>query len=162
RGRVYKGVADHELFKDVVLDRAAELRLRHALLLAGDDIERHYRQHGTVHRHRHADPVKRDAVEEDSHIEDAVDGDAGHADITGDAGVIAVIAAVRRQVKGNAQALLTGGHVALVEGVRFLGRREAGILAHRPRTVNVHRLVGATHERRESREAVQMFDTGAV
>ena len=36
-GRVDVGVADHELFEDVVLDRPGELLLLHALLLPGHD-----------------------------------------------------------------------------------------------------------------------------
>ena len=37
QGRIDVGVAHHELFEDVVLDGAAELRLLDALLLAGND-----------------------------------------------------------------------------------------------------------------------------
>jgi hypothetical protein len=36
----------------------------HALLERGDDVERHHRQHGAVHRHRHRHLVERDAVEQ--------------------------------------------------------------------------------------------------
>ncbi len=161
-GEPLEGVADHELLEDVVLDRAGELHLGHALFLAGDDIESHDRQYGAVHRHRHADLVERDSVEQDAHVEDAVDGDAGHADIAHDAGIVAIVAAVRRQVEGDAQALLAGGQVALVEGVRLLGRREAGVLAHGPRPVDVHRRVWAAHEGREAWEGVEVLDTGAV
>ncbi len=51
-GRVDIGVADRELFQDVVLDRAARACSRgDALLLAGDDVEGHHRQHRAVHRH---------------------------------------------------------------------------------------------------------------
>jgi hypothetical protein len=35
-----------------------------ALFLGGDDVERHDRQHGAVHGHRHAHLVERDAVEQ--------------------------------------------------------------------------------------------------
>ena len=53
-GRIDEGVADHELLEDVVLDGPAQLALRRALFLRRDDVERHDRQHGAVHRHRHA------------------------------------------------------------------------------------------------------------
>ncbi len=56
-GRVDVGVADRELFQDVVLDGAGELVVRNALLLAGDDEEGHDRKHRAVHGHadRHLD-----------------------------------------------------------------------------------------------------------
>ena len=125
-----------------------ELRRRHALLLGGDDVEREHRQHGAVHRHRHAHLVERDAVEQLAHVEDRVDRHAGHADVAGDPRVVAVVAAVGRQVEGDRQALLAGGEVAPVEGVGLLGGGEAGVLADRPRLVDVHRRVRAAQERR--------------
>ena len=112
-----------------------ELRRRHALLLGGDDVEREHRQHGAVHRHRHAHLVERDAVEQLAHVEDRVDRHAGHADVAGDTRVVAVVAAVRGEVEGDRQALLAGGQVAAVERVGLLGRGEPGVLADRPRLV---------------------------
>ena len=119
RRRVDVGVADHELLEDVVLDGPAELLRRHALLLGGDDVERHDRQHRAVHGHRHGHLVERDAVEELAHVEDRVDRHAGHADVAGDARVVGVVAAVGGEVEGDRQPLLPGGEVAAVEGVRL-------------------------------------------
>ena len=62
---------------------------RHALLLARHDEERQHRQHGAVHRHGHAHLIERNAVEQRAHVVDEVDGDARHADIAGDARMIA-------------------------------------------------------------------------
>ena len=132
-GRVDVGVADRELFQDVVLDRAGELGARDALLLAGDDEEGHDRQHRAVHRHADRHLAERDAVEQQFHVLDAVDRDARHADVAGDARIVAVVAAVGGEVEGDAEALLPGGEVAAVEGVGFLGGREAGVLADGPR-----------------------------
>jgi hypothetical protein len=73
------GVADHELLENVVLQRAGELVRRHALLLGGDDVHRHHRQHRTVHGHRYRHLVERDAVEQDLHVGDAVDRDRSNA-----------------------------------------------------------------------------------
>ena len=98
---------------------------RDALLLAGDDEAGEHRQHRAVHRHRHRHLVERDAVEEDLHVLDGVDRDAGLADVADDAGVVAVVAAVGGEVEGHRQAHLPGGEVAAVEGVRLLGGREA-------------------------------------
>ena len=55
-GRIDVGVADHELFEDVVLDGPGELLRRHALLFGGHHVQRQDRQHRTVHRHRDATP----------------------------------------------------------------------------------------------------------
>ena len=52
-GRIDVGVANHELFEDVVLDGARQLGRRDALLLARDDEQRQHRQHRAVHGHRH-------------------------------------------------------------------------------------------------------------
>ena len=56
------------------------------------------------------------------------------------------------EVEGDRKALLTGGEVATVEGVGFLGGGEAGVLADRPRLVDVHRRVRTPHERGEAGE----------
>ncbi len=139
-GRVDVGVADHELFEDVVLDGPAELRPASTpCSSAGDDVAGEHRQHRAVHRHRHGHLVERDAVEEDLHVLDRVDRDAGLADVADDARVVAVVAAVRREVERDRQTHLPGGEVLAVEGVRLLGGREAGVLADRPRPVRVHR-----------------------
>ena len=107
--------------------------MRHALLLAGDDEEGHDRKHRAVHGHADRHLAERDAVEQQLHVLDAVDRDARHADVAGDARIVAVVAAVGGEIEGDAQALLPRGEVAAVEGVGFLGGREAGILADGPR-----------------------------
>ena len=58
-GRVDIGVAHHEFFENVVLDRARELVLRHALFLRRHDIERQHRQHRAIHGHGYAHLVER-------------------------------------------------------------------------------------------------------
>jgi len=82
------------------------------------------REHRAVHGHRHRHLVQRDAVEQLPHVQDGVDGHAGHADVTGHARVVGVVAAVGGQVEGDRQALLAGREVAAVEGVRLLGGGE--------------------------------------
>ena len=155
RGRIDVGVADHELFEHVVLDGAGELGRRHPLLLGGQDVQGQHRQHGAVHGHGHRHLVERDAVEELAHVQDRVDGHAGHADVAGHPRVVAVVAAVGGQVEGHRQALLPGGQVAPVEGVGLLGRGETGVLADGPRLVDVHGRIGAAQERHHARVAVQ-------
>ena len=96
---------------------------------------------------------KRDAVEQQLHVLDGVDRDARHADVAGDARIVAVVAAMGGEIEGDAEALLPGGEVAAVEGVGLFGGREAGILADRPRPTGVHRRIGPARERREAGEA---------
>ena len=71
------------------------------LLFPRDDEARKDRDHGAVHRHRDRDFIKRDAIKEDFHILDAVDGHTRLAHISFDARVIAVIATVRGKVEGD-------------------------------------------------------------
>ena len=127
-----------------------------ALLLRRDDVHRQDRQHGAVHRHRDADLIERQAVEQDAHVEDAVDGHASHSDIAQHARIVAVVAAMGRQVEGDAEALLTHRHVVLEEGVGSLGGGESGVLPDRPGARHIHRAVWAADEGREAREGVEM------
>ena len=123
-----------------------------ALLLGRHDVAGEHGQHRAVHGHRHRHLVERDAVEEDLHVLDRVDGHAGLADVADDPGVVAVVAAVGGEVEGHRQPHLAGGEVGAVEGVRLLGGGEAGVLADRPRPVGVHRGPDAADERVEAGE----------
>src|SRR6185312_3369440 len=58
--------------------------------------------------------------------------------------------------EGDRQALLAGGKVAPVEGVRFLRRREAGILADRPWLLDIHGRIRPAYERSQSGIGVEM------
>ena len=161
-GRIDVGVAHHELFEDVVLDGARELRGRHALLLAGDDEQRQHRQHRAVHGHRHRHLGERDAGEQRAHVVDGIDRHAGHADVAAHARMVAVVAAVGGEIEGDRQALLPGGDVAPVEGVGILRRREAGVLADGPRLRDVHGRVRPAQERRDAGIAVEEVEAGGV
>ncbi len=125
-----------------------ELPRGHALLLAGDDEHGEHRQHRAVHGHRHGHLVERNAVEQDLHVLDGVDRDAGLADIADDARMVAVIAAMGGEIEGDGQALLAGGEGLAVEGVGLLGGREAGILPDGPGPVGIHRGAQAAGEGR--------------
>lgn len=99
--RVDVGVTNHELLEDVVLDRPGELLGLDALLLGGHHIEGQDRQHGAVHGHGHAHLVQRNAGEQLAHVIDGVDGHTGHADVTGDAGIVRVVATVGGRSKAT-------------------------------------------------------------
>ena len=136
----------------------------HALLLAG---HHEHGQHGddrAVHGHRHRHLLERDAVEEDLHVLDRVDGHAGLAHVTLHPGVVAVVAAVGGQVEGHRQAHLAGGQVATVEGVGLLGGGEPGVLADGPGPVGVHGGPDAADERGEAGQVVALVgrDRGQV
>ena len=161
-GRIDIGVAHHEFFEDVVLDRARQFGVRHALFLGRDDIEREHRQHRAVHGHRHAHLVERDAGEQRAHVVDRIDRDARHADVAGNARMIAVVAAMGGEIEGDGEALLPGGEIAPVEGVGILRRGEAGILPDGPGLRRVHRRVGAAQERRLARISVEEVEPGEI
>ena len=153
RRRVDERVADHELLEDVVLDGPGELLGLHALLLRGHDVEGQHRQHRAVHGHRDGHLVERDAVEQDPHVEDRVDGHPGHAHVPGHPGVVGVVAPVGGQVEGHRQAPLARGQVAAVEGVGLLRGGEPRVLADRPGPGHIHGGVRPPHERRQTRIA---------
>ena len=155
--RIDIGVAHHELLEDVVLDGALQLVLRHSLFLGGDDIERKYRQHSTVHGHGNRHLTQVDLVKQNLHVEDAVDGHTGLAHVAHHALMVRVVATVGSQVESATQALLTGGYVATVEGVTLLGGRETGILTDGPRTHHIHCRIGATQERGDTGGIVQVL-----
>ena len=157
-GRIDESVPHHELFQDVVLDGAGELFRRHALFLARHDIERHDRQHGAVHGHRHRHLVERDAIEQGAHVVDRIDGDAGHADITRHPRMVRIITAMGGEIEGDGEAHLPGFQIAAVEGVGILRRREPRILPDGPGLRRIHGGVGAPEERRQARPCIEEVD----
>ena len=161
-GRIDIGVADHELFQDVVLNGPRQRRHRDALLFRRDDEQRQHRQHRAVHRHRHAHRIERDAGKERAHVIDRVDRDPGHADVAGDARMVGIVAAMGREIESDGESLLAGGEIGAIEGVRLLGGRKAGVLAHRPRLVDIHRGIGPAQIGRKARPVVRQIEPGAV
>ena len=155
-------VADHEFLENVVLDGSGEFLRRNTLLFGGDDIKGHDGKDGAVHGHGNGHLVQRNLVKQDFHILDTIDGHAGLADITSDALVIGVIAAVRGQIEGYAKALLPGGKIAAIEGVGIFGGREAGVLANRPGLHGVHGGVRPAQEWRKSGGIIKVLDGGEI
>src|SRR5256885_1378963 len=60
------------------------------------------------------------------------------SDVAAHTRVVAVVAAMRGQIEGDAQSLLTGGERRSIEGVRLARGGETGVLANRPGTTDVH------------------------
>ena len=161
-GRIDVGVPHHVFLEDVVLDRAGELVESGSLFEGGDDVEREHGKHRAVHGHGDRNLVERDAVEEDLHVEDRVDGHAGLADIADDAFMIRVIAAVGGEVEGDGEAFLSGCQIPAVEGVGFLGGGEPGVLADGPRLETIHRGIGAAQKGRDAGLVVQVLHASEV
>jgi hypothetical protein len=115
RGRIDVGVADHELFQNVVLNGPAQVLRLHALLFGGHDIERHHRQHRAVHGHRNDICPERNLVEENLHVFDRIDGHAGLADVAHHALIVGIVAAMGGQIERHRKALLAGRQIAPVK-----------------------------------------------
>ena len=156
-GRIDVGVAHHEFLQNVVLNGAGQRRGRHALLLGGDDVTGHHRQHGAVHGHGDGHLIEGNAVEQDLHVLDRIDGHPGFAHIAGHPRVVRVIAPVGGQVEGDGQSLLPGGQVVPIEAVGLLGGGKAGVLANGPRPVGVHGGPRAAHKGGQARQAVHLL-----
>src|SRR4029079_6878824 len=90
------------------------------------------------------------------------DGDAGHADVAGHARMIAVVAAMRRQIEGDREALLSGGEVAPVERIGILRGGESGVLPDGPWLRRVHGRVGAAQIRRDAGISVEAREAREV
>ena len=62
------------------------------------------------------------------------------------------------EIEGDGEPHLARREILAIEGVGFLRRREARILADGPGPVRIHRGPRAAQVRRESGEAVEVFD----
>ena len=132
------------------------------MFLAGDDEGRQHRQHRPVHGHGDAHAVQRYAVEQDLHVLDAVDRHTRLADVADNARVIGIVPAMGGEIEGDREAHLPCRQILPEEGVRFFGRREAGVLADGPGAVGVHRCPWSPQIGRESRHAVEVFEVGQI
>ena len=126
------------LLQDVVLQRAVQLRRIDALLLPHRDIERQQDGRRRVDRHRRADLVQRDPLEERLHVRQARYGHARAPHLARRQRMVGVVARLRRQVERHAQARLSVFEQVAIPRVRLLRRREPGVLPHRPHAPPVH------------------------
>ena len=117
----------------------------------GDDVTGEHRQHRAVHRHRHRHLVERDAVEEDLHVLDRVDRNSGLADVADDARMVAVVAAVGREVERDREPHLTGREILGGRTRSIPPQWKSPVLPDRPRPVRVHRRPRSAQIRREPR-----------
>src|SRR5208283_5756415 len=92
---------------------------------------------------RGSDVFQADAVEENLHIFERVDGHAALADLAFARRVIGVVAHQRGQIKGNGESAAAVFEQVFVALVGFFGRGEAGEHAHRPQSAAVAGRVNA-------------------
>ena len=130
------------LLQHVVLHGAAQLLARDALALGDELVEEEEQCGRRVDRHRGRDLVERDSVEQRLHVAERVDRDARAADLALCERVVGVVAELRREVERDREAGLPALEQVAEARVRLLRRAVARVLADRPRTAAVHRLVG--------------------
>ena len=156
--RVDVGAARDVLLEDVVLNRARELGERHALAPATATY--------SASRMIAVELIVIDVETWSSgmpsksvgHVLDRVDRDADAADFAGGHRVVRVVAHLRRQVERDAEPADALCEQVAVAGVRFGGRAEARVLAHRPEPAAVHGRLDAARERKDARHFVAGLD----
>ena len=128
-----------ELLEQIVLNRAGDALLGHALF-GGDRLVHGEEDRGrAVDGERRGDLVERDAVEDGLHIGERIDGHADLADLAERVGRVGVEAELRRQIERHRQARLSRFEEILEALVGLLRRAEAGVLPHRPHLAEIHR-----------------------
>ena len=145
--RVQELLLGDVLLEDVVLRRPFERSARDARLLGRDDVHRPDRRRRRVDRHRRADPVEREPLEQELHVREAADGHPAGAELAFGLGVVGVVAVERGHVVGDREAGLTRVEQLPEPGVRILRAAEPGEHAHRPGPRPVARRVDAAGER---------------
>ena len=114
----------------------------------GDElVEEQQERRRRVDRHRRRHVGERDAREQDLHVGERVDRDAGAPHLAARERIVGVVAELRRQVEGDREPRLAALEQVAVALVRLLGRGEPGVLADRPRPAAVHVAIGAARVR---------------
>ena len=129
--------------ENVVLDRSAKLLPRHALLFGDGQVHRPQDRGRRVGRHRSADLVERNALEQRFHVGQRIDGDAALADFAFRHRMVGVVTHQRRQMESDGKSRLAVLQQVVISAIGLLGRAEAAELPHRPELAAVHRFVNA-------------------
>src|ERR1051325_768285 len=136
-----------------VLRAAGELLEREAAALRRREVHGPHDGRRPVDRHRHADLVERQLVEERLHVGGRVDGDADLAPPAARVLVGRGVALQRGGAQRGGEARLALREEELESLVRLLGGAKARELAHRPQAAAVHRGLHAARERELARIA---------
>ena len=134
--------------QDVVLDGAGNLLPVRALLLGDRQIHRPQDRCRRVDGHRDRGLLQVDAVEEDLHVLQRIDGHAALADLALAERMVAVVAHQRGQIEGDRQSAAAVRQQIFVALVGLLRRGEAGELAHGPHLAAIAGGVNAARVRR--------------
>ena len=122
-----------------------------ALLLGDELVQEQEQRRGRVDRHRGRDLGERDPGEEELHVVERVDRDAGAPHLADGGRVVGVEPELRRQVERDREARLAALEQVAEARVRLLRRGEARVLPDRPRAAAVHVRVGPARERELAR-----------
>ena len=122
RWRVDVRIPHHELLENVVLNGPRQLCGLDALFFCRNDVKRQNGQDRSVHRHAHGHAIQRNPFEQALHILNRINRNPRHANVSGNPGMVAVVATVRCQVKRHAQALLARSQIGAVERIRSFRR----------------------------------------
>ena len=76
---------------------------RNPLLFGSHDVERHHREHRTVHGHGDTHSIERNAVEQNPHVENGVDRHTCHPHVSEHSWVIRVVTPVGGQIEGDGE-----------------------------------------------------------
>ena len=152
-GRVNVRTPGHVLLEKVVLQSSLQLSGFHSLALGHRN--HHAEQCGgrSVNRHRDADLVQRNLVQQNLHVLQGRDGHPDPSHFSPGHGMIGVVSHLSRKIKGHGQSRLSLGEQIAVALVRFLRAGKARILAHGPQAAPVHRGLYTAGVRRLSWEA---------
>ncbi len=120
--RINIRITDHELFQNIILNRTRHDALVYALFLAGKDVKSQNWQYGAIHCHGNGHLIQRNTAEQNTHIENGINSNAGFADIAHDARIVRIITAMGRQIKCNGKAFLPGGQIAAIKRIGLFGR----------------------------------------
>ena len=126
------------LLEYVVLYCSADLSPGYSSFLGRGYVECQQDRRGGVDGHRRADGGKGQAVEEDFHVGERTDRHAHSSDLPLRLRRVGVVSHLRRQIERHRQPRLALLEEVAETAVRFLGRGEAGVLAHRPESAAVH------------------------
>ncbi len=125
----------------------------HALLLRDQLIQQQQQGGRCVDGHRRRYLIEPDAVEEEPHVLERVDGDADLAYLAASLLGVGVESHLRRQIEGHREPGRARCDELVIPAVGVRGGGETRVLTHRPRPRQVHGRVDAPGERKRTRLA---------
>ena len=156
--RIDVRAARDEFLQDIVLNRSGNFPQVRALLLSDSGVKHEKNRGSRVDRHGRRYAVQGNAVEERLHVFERIDGDADFSHFAGGAGMVRIVADLRRQIECNGQPRLPFSEQVAKAFVGLSCRAKSGVLAHGPQTPAVHRGVNAARVGKFSGDADRGFD----